>query len=500
MMSDQHRADVLSVEGHPDVSTPSLDRLAARGMRFIRAYCQSGISVASRTTLFTGIYPRTTGILDNSKVSTEVLEQCVSLQEAFRQNGYTTYAFGKRHIEGKPDEGWVLCREDTGRPSTDYSYVQWIEEQGYAREFGEDWAAEFGRFPKGNPLEDTPYPTAPMGTRPTKLPADVTMEAFAARNTIEVIREHARNGKPFFCFTSFYRPHQPYTPLPQYLARHDASEWGAGGNEGEPVAMPATLHQPSTELPPLLARQRASEKGIWCLGLAAKDEQLYRDYMTAYYALVEEIDHWIGEIMRELEESGLAENTIVVYLSDHGDFVGSHGMVEKCAMGHNVYEETLRVPLLFCGSGIAAGGINSELTGLIDVYPTLADMAGLKLPDEVKLQGVSLAGALTGGKGPGREYIVSENWSQAAVITADHKLGIWLDPAPIPRDFRSFGDMLFDRVDDPAEIENVCEEEPAIVEKLRGFYKDFCASVPDKGKQQARAQFASKSKVKSAKN
>ena len=188
LFSDQHNADVFGWTGHPDAITPNLDRMARTGVVFNRAYCQDAISVASRTSLFTGLYPRTTGILDNNKSETEVLQEAVSLQRIFQANGYATYAFGKRHLFGKADEGWTFCREHNGKNSTDYNYVEWIGEQGYAQEFGEDWAAEFGEFPKGNKLEGTKYPKARMGTRPTKLPADKTMEAFSARNTIEILR------------------------------------------------------------------------------------------------------------------------------------------------------------------------------------------------------------------------------------------------------------------------------------------------------------------------
>lgn len=488
LFSDQHNADVFGWTGHPDAITPNLDRMARTGVVFNRAYCQDAISVASRTSLFTGLYPRTTGILDNNKSETEVLQETVSLQRIFQANGYATYAFGKRHLFGKADEGWTFCREHNGKNSTDYNYVEWIGEQGYAQEFGEDWAAEFGEFPKGNKLEGTKYPKARMGTRPTKLPADKTMEAFSARNTIEIIRKHARSDEPFFCFTSFYRPHQPYTALPEYLAHYDNAAWGPGANAGGPIAMPPSFRQPATELPPALARQRTNEKGIWCLGLAAKDEQLYRDYMASYYALVEEIDHWVGEIFAALEEEGLAENTIVIYASDHGDFVGAHGMIEKCALGHNVYEETLRIPLICYWKGkFPEGYASDELVGLIDLFPTLVELAGLKLPKmSYPPQGMSLAKPLLKQKSVGRDWIVSENWSQAAVITSDRKLGIWLDPAPVTRDFRSFGEMLFRREDDPAEIRNVFHDpdERRQIAKLRKYYEKFIREVPAHGKEE----------------
>ena len=496
LFSDQHAAGVVGYEGHADAITPNLDRMSRQGVAFGRAYCQDAISVASRNSLFTGLYPRTIGCLDNSRPETSVMSAVVSMQEAFRRNGYATYAFGKRHLEGKADEGWTLHRSHIASESPRDNYVSWIAAQGYAEAFGKDWAAEFGRFPKGNTLVDTPYPTAPMGTRISELPENYTMEAYSALNTIDMIRQHGQEKTPFFCFTSFYRPHQPYTPLPKYMSFYDRSRWGRGTVNGDGIVMPETLRQPADQLPPMLAALRTSEKGIWCLGKAAQDEQLYREYIGAYYALVQEIDHWAGEIFRALEENGLANNTIVVYTSDHGDFVGSHGMIEKAALGHNVYEETLRVPLIFWWPGHLKTGYRSgDLVELLDIYPTLAELTGIALPDlKHPLQGLSLRRNLTAGKPVKRTYTVSENWSQATVITRNEKLGIWLDPKPVARDYRAFGPMLFERTTDPGEVNNLAADSTraTTVKRLTSFYEDFCKRINSRGKEEMKTILSTK--------
>ena len=490
LFSDQHRADAFGFQGNPDALTPNLDSLAKKGVVFNRAYCQDAVSVPSRSSMFTGLYPRTLGILDNTKVNNSVMEEVVSLQTTFQKNGYTTYAFGKRHLDGKADEGWSVMRGHAAKESPEDNYVKWVAEKGYAQEFGEDWAAEFGVFPKGNSLEDTAFPKAPMGTRISRLDEMVTMEAYSALNTIEVIRKHKENKEPFFCFTSFYRPHQPYTPLPKYLSAYDLSRWGEGAKNNSAIVMPRTLRQPPEQLPPLLANLRKNENGIWCLGRAMKDEQLYRNYIGAYYALVAEIDHWVGEILNELAKSGLAENTIVIYASDHGDFIGNHGMIEKAATGHNVFEETLRVPLIFYWEGKSQSNyINNDLVELIDIYPTLMELAGLKSPEfTYPLQGRSIAKTITARKPVGRAYVVSENWSQATVITPTHKLGIWLDPTPQPmnRDFRNFGDMLFEYASDPYEIKNRMNDESLeeVKTQLYKYFADFEKRVSNRGKKE----------------
>jgi arylsulfatase A-like enzyme len=274
---------------------------------------------------------------------------------------------------------------------------------------------------------------------------------------------------------------------------YDITKWGKGTLYNDGLKMPESLHQPANELPPMLADLRKSKNGIWCLGLAAEDEQLYRDYIGAYYALVTEIDARVGEVFAELERTGLAENTIVVYASDHGDFVGAHGMIEKAALGHNVYEETLQVPLIFYWKGkVQSGYKNSDLVGLIDIYPTLMELTGLKRPTcDYPLQGISLAKTITKKTPTKRNYIVSENWSQASIITKDYKLGLMLDPtvAASKRDYRSFGNMLFERKTDIYEVKNKINqaELSPVINKLMGYYLHFEKTILGKGKDEMTA-------------
>ena len=493
IFSDQHNANVFGFQGHSDVKTPNFDKMAKEGVVFNRSYCQNAISAPSRMSLFTGLYPRTIGAMDNAPLTTNAVKNAVSLQAAFQANGYATYAFGKRHLDEGADKGWTVHQSHIAKESPQNNYIKWIEQQGFADAFGEDWAAEFGKYPPGNSKENTKFPTAKMGTRTTRLSEDMTMEAYSTQNTLEVIRNHQKSGTPFFCFTSFYRPHQPYNPLSKYLEMYDITKWGKGTLYNDGLKMPESLHQPANELPPMLADLRKSKNGIWCLGLAADDEQLYRDYIGAYYALVTEIDARVGEIFTELEKTGLTENTIVVYASDHGDFVGAHGMIEKAALGHNVYEETLQVPLIFYWKGkVQSGYKNSDLVGLIDIYPTLMELTGLKRPTcDYPLQGISLAKTITKKTPTKRNYIVSENWSQASIITKDYKLGLMLDPtvAASKRDYRSFGNMLFERKTDIYEVKNQINqaELSPVINKLMGYYLHFEKTISGKGKDEMTA-------------
>ena len=471
LFSDQHQAACLGVEGHPDVLTPNLDRLSAQGVRFTRAYSNDAICAPSRMSLMSGLYPRTLGCLDNSD-STSVMDKVIPLQQAFKAAGYVTAAFGKRHLKRGVDQGWDIHKShlDSESPGGG-SYVKWVTDQGFERAFAEDWAAEFGRGPQGSTFAKTPLPSAQMGTRTSKLPEEKTMEAFTATETLAFIKAQKAKGQPFFCWSSYYRPHQPYNPLPKYLALYDTTKWGKGRLAKDGLHKPETLETPKEKLPPLLARQRSSVEGIWCLGLAEREQQLYRDYIGAYYALVTEIDHHIGQIVNMLEEEGLLEDTIVIYTSDHGDFVGNHGMIEKCAVGHNIYEDTLRVPLLVFWKGkTQAGLVTDDLVQLADLYPTLMALCGIAPPCQpAPYGGSSLAPLLLKGKRLDRDFIISENWSQTTVIGKRFKYGRMNDTAKTVQrhNFVTFGDMLFDLLQDPLEQSNRVGSPEGAAEKKR---------------------------------
>jgi len=176
----------------------------------------------------------------------------------------------------------------------------------------------------------------------------------------------------------------------------------------------------------------------------------------------------------------------VLYTADHGDFVASHGMIEKCALGHNVYEDTLRVPLIFSRPGqIREGQVCSGLAELVDLYPTLLDVAGLPRPSGYELAGRSLKSTLEQGAPTGRRAGISENWSQLTVITDRYKLGHWLEPPNPKYDYRPHGDQLFDLVKDPLEVNNLAKD-PEAGEIRAGLQKtqdEWAARTPAHAKE-----------------
>jgi len=321
------------------------------------------------------------------------------------------------------------------------------------------------------------------------------MEAFTAKLTIDMIKEQPLGNDPFFCWATFYRPHQPYTPLKKYMDMYDVSNWGDGRVNRSSIKKPTSLYEPKENLPPMMQSIREGGNKVWNVDKAFADEQIWRTHIGAYYALVTEMDHLIGEILKTLDEAGIAEETIVIYVSDHGDFVGHHGMVEKTAAGQNVYEDILNVPLIIRYPGNKQNGKrNAELVNLVDIFPTLVDLIGLELPQlKHPLQGLSLTESLLKGEPLNREFVVSESWSQATVITKDYKLGMMIDPTDYARrfDFRDFGDQFFVRENDLLEINNQIDNPLYVdeIKNLRQMYNKFTSEIPDIGKQEVILNF-----------
>lgn len=489
LFADQHHKKVMGFEGHPDVLTPNLDKLSEQSVVFDRTYCATGICSPSRSSLMSGLYSRTMGLLSNSE-NTSVIDEVVSLPMVFKQNNYKTFAFGKRHTSAAIDAGWDVHRSHLCNESPGNSYTEWVEKKGYAKEFAQDWAAEFGKGSPCSILHDEKIKTADLGTRISALPENATMEAFTTELTVQMIKEQAKSNQPFFCWATFYRPHQPYTPLKKYMDLYDVSVWGDGRKNGSSITIPGSFYEPIENIPPMMQSIRNGSSAVWNVDKAFQNEQLWRNHIGAYYALVTEVDYCVGEILKALDEAEIADETIVIYTSDHGDFVGNHGMVEKAAAGQNVYEDILNIPLIIKYPGNKQKGKHSaELVSLVDIYPTLVELLDLKMPQlKHPLQGLSLAETLTKGKPLKRDYFVSESWSQASVITKEFKLGIMLDPTDYQRkfDYRSFGDQFFVRKSDGLEIKNEIKNTSynAEIEKLRKYYLEFCSNTPDIGKQE----------------
>ena len=250
----------------------------------------------------------------------------------------------------------------------------------------------------------------------------------------------------------FYRPHQPYTPLPYWRKLFDASSWGAGRNHQSSIAKPSSYDRDISGLPPALQHYHNANGEPWCIAASHEnDGQGMRDYLNAYYALVAEMDHRIGSIIKALKANNCLENTIIIYTTDHGDFVGEHGLVEKAAWGHNVYEATLRVPLIIQTPDMKnPGRVSNDLVELVDIVPSILDLCDIK-PEQagpLSAAGTSLAAHLQEQQDVERRYAFSQNYLQRTIVSQGYKLSLPTDQA------EGYVPMLFERSSDPHELLN----------------------------------------------
>lgn len=358
LVTDQHNWRALGCAGNDEIRTPNLDRLAASGVRFENAFCQTAQCRPSRFTIWTGLYARTHGLATNA---TPEDPPEATLPELFRDAGYRTASIGKHHMDKE--------RED------DRGFDEVIDLLDYAEFFGESFV----------PLDESELTglkrTDLAGINP--LVPELHPTGYWTARTVEFLREA---DEPFFLWCSFFRPHSPIDPTREWAARYDPAE----------LTLPPNAHYELDAAVPGLDWVHEKHGGPF-------DEAENRRILALYYAAVSEVDHGIGRILDELERQGLAEDTIVVFTSDHGELMSAHGGWTK---GQQGYDELLRVPLILRPLAGEAGLVRSELVGLIDLLPTLVEWCGLDAPGRV--QGRSLEGLLSGREESWREAIFNE--------------------------------------------------------------------------------------------
>ena len=464
--TDEHHASVLGCAGHPLVKTPNLDLLAKEGIRYNRAYCQDGICVASRTSITTGLYPRTTGMLTN----TDPLmcpEQLRTLQETLQAGGYQTAAFGKRHLfsenpdikkrspktrEFHTNRGWDRTASVivTALEPSDEDYRTWLTGRG-----------QLATFQKDENLK------SPLDGWVSELNPDETMSAYVDLKTTEWLKQRRDPGKPFFCYSSFYHPHYNVTPTQNWARLYDPAT----------VTLPPSLNQDPNTIPPGWSNEnRAMYKRA-----GQSSEESWRTYIAHYLACVTEIDFCIGNIIKTLKDIGEYDNTVILFSSDHGDFLGEHRLLGK----NSFWESGMHVPFIaHYPKTFQKGKVKEDLVELVDLFPTILDLTGTPVPPGYPLVGRSLVPSFTQGTPVGRKYAVCEDWTCVTIVGDRYKLVHWVETPDPKRDLRKFGDMLFDRVTDPGEVTNILGQ-PGTAEverELRSYLDEWTAKTPDEAK------------------
>lgn len=402
ILSDDHRYDFMGFMGKPKfLKTPNMDKIAASGAHLQNAFVATSLCSPSRASILTGKYPHRHGVIDNN---TEVPKGMVFFPQYLQQSGYKTAFIGKRHIGGEND-GML--------PGFD----KWISFKGQ------------GTY--NDPVLNIDGKKVETKGYITDLLTDYTIEWLDKR-------EH---DKPFFIYLSHKAGHMMVEPA----ARHQ------GKYADAPIEYPASMADTEENYrgkPAWVKRQRKSWHGVDDMYHGQMDfDTFYRKYCETLFGL----DENIGRVLDYLDKSGLAESTVVFYMSDNGFFLGEHGLIDK----RHMYEESIRVPLLACCPGfIKAGSKVEQMVQNIDIAPTILDIAGIKTPDY--MDGKSFLPLLMGNDIPWRdcvfyEYYWERHYPQTPTMHGIrtnrykyiHYYGIWDT------------DELYDLHNDPQEMNNL---------------------------------------------
>ncbi len=436
IMTDQQRADSLGCYGADWIDTPNLDRLAAEGTRFAGCTVNNPICTPSRASMMTGKELPGHGVYRLHDVLPD--DEILFPERLRSEAGYRTGLFGKLHVSGRaleevarhPNDGfedYEWCIEAcVGMDSRFNGYVAWL------RERDPEFLAELARLGRGLKHH----------------PAEVHLTHWAAERTIDFIRHHAGGPAPFFCMMSIFDPHNPYEGYPP-----EAAQGVRAGEIPLPVARDTR--------PSAVERERAGSY----LGLGIGPDEIAK-MRFGYGASIAFADHEIGRVLAELDRLGIAEDTLVIFTSDHGDALGDHGMMVK---GVALYDPVVRVPLILRWPGqVPEGAVSNALAQGHDLARTCLAAAGIDLPQEgVFDTGIDWVAQAAGAAAP-REYAVcayrnsginAQNlyWDpvmkSTSVASRTHKLIAYTSGAETEFEFFELvadPDETRNRLDDPA--------------------------------------------------
>jgi iduronate 2-sulfatase len=437
--------------GDPLAKTPNLDRLAARAARFERAYCTFPLCGPSRNSFLTGLYPNSTGILRNGEIFRQAIPKQVSMPQAFRLAGYFVGRIGKLYHYGVPRSVGTNGHDDST------SWELELNPAGVDRlvEEPDIFTLEPGKF--GGTLS---WYASPRGD------AEHTDGMMAADAEWVLERCAKDRSRPFFLGLGFFRPHTPYVaPRDPYFGWHP--------RERMPVVTDVAADR--ADIPHAAIGYSKPQED-------AMSDDLRRECRQAYNASISFMDVQLGRVLDALDRLGLAENTIIVFTSDHGYHMGEHGLWQKLSL----FEESARVPLLIVAPGkTRAGSVVKSPVSQIDLFPTLAELCGVPAP--TNLQGQSLVPLLADPARAGR------GWALTQVSRSNGK-----DQPPFfgyslrtPRwrytewDEGRRGRELYDHDADPRELTNLADvaAHAATVDSLAKQLHDAVAgSLPADGK------------------
>lgn len=439
--SDDQSYNTIRALGNKEVYTPNLDRLVKTGMAFTQAHVMGGhqgaVCLPSRVMLLTGRY------LNRIPMDGAIIpDSLVSLAEVLRSKGYTTFHTGKWHSD----------------------------KASHHRMFSAGHNISFlgMHFPGGGgQFHPTVYPYDNSGIydKSISVVSDTFSSVLYANSAIRFLTSDKARQSPFYCYVAFTSPHDPRTPPKQYVDMYDPEK---------------------ISLPPNFLPEHPFNNG----DLNVRDELLLphpriandvKKEIALYYGMITEMDAQVGRILDALEKTGLIKNTIIVFASDNGLAVGQHGLLGK----QNLYEHSIRVPLIFSGPGIPANVRSGAFTYLSDISPTLYDYLGLKQPSSVEAK--SLMPVFRNAKAIVRSsiYNIYGHWSRSIKTSDGYKLIVYNVNGKKSR-------QLFNLKNDPWEMRDLAEVKEQsgritkmwklLKQQMKETHDDLNIDLPDWGR------------------
>ncbi|QEG33188.1 sulfatase [Bythopirellula goksoeyrii] len=411
----------LGCYGNPRVHSPNIDELAKRGMQFDRAYCQVTVCNPSRVSMLSGLRPDKTQVYTLTEETRSHLGDWVMLPEYFRKQGYFTAQIGKIY---HTDDGFEDPRS---------------------------WDVEIREFGKRPPEEEIIAGADPDGPGEhtndwsvLKTPDEETPDGIVARKAVEIMEDAVNREEPFFLGVGFRRPHAPFAAPKEYFDMYPPDTIDL------PPSVPDGYYE---NLPEAAINYPAPEKPL--------SEKEQRELIAAYYACNTFVDAQVGVLIDAVDRLGIADNTVIVFLSDHGYHLGDHG-----GFWHkmSLFEESDRVPLIIYAPGMKAAGQSTEqLVELIDLYPTLVALTGLS--ERENLDGINLTEVLNNPEEPTKPAaftVVSRSENPAA----DHAKNMDYLGRSVRTDRWRYtewdggkrGIELYDHQNDPRELKNLADD------------------------------------------
>ena len=431
----------LGCYGDTLARTPNIDKLAKSGVIFERAYCNQAVCSPSRNALLTSLRPQTLGIYDLGTNFRQSRPGAVTLPELFKKNGYRTQGMGKifhvGHGNNEDEQSWSVPHFKV--KSIGYTLK---ENQGPTREGALFDNKNPADLPRGAAYENADVPDNAYG--------DGQIADEAVRRLQQA---KASPDQPFFMAVGFVKPHLPFCAPKKYWDMHDRNA----------IALPQVKTAPAgaPEFAPQYGGELRQYKNIPQKG--PLDDDLTRTLIHGYYAATSYMDAQLGRVLETLNSTGLAQNTIVVLWGDHGWHLGDHGMWCK----HTNYQQATRIPVIFSAPGMPTGVRTDAFLESVDIYPTLAELAGLQSPGG--LDGISQVQVLKQPETFVRRHVThvyprGGGLLGRAIRTELYRMVEW-KKFGAPADTAIY--ELYDYEADPMETENLAAKKPQIVAELK---------------------------------